>query len=64
MNDLTNLLKAMEKMWEPLEEKWAFMEILYELENTCPEHGIGERDFDLMRYRCPVCKRVLKKERI
>lgn len=64
MSDLMDLLKAMGKMWEPLEEKWAFTEILYKLEDTCSIHGVGERNFEQMRYRCPTCKKFLKKEKI
>ena len=64
MNNPTGLLRAMEKMWEPLEEEWAFTELLYKLEETCLKHRVGERDLAVMRYKCPVCKKVLKKEKI
>lgn len=61
---IKDLLKAMEKMWGPLEEKWALTELLYNLEDTCPKHNVGERDLTLMRYKCSVCNRVLDKNKI
>ncbi len=60
--DLSELLRAMELQWEPQEEEWAFLELLYALEKTCKIHGVGERDFDLMRYKCPVCGIVFEKK--
>lgn len=61
--DLQQLLRSMEQMWEPAEEEWAFMELTYELQRTCVTHDVGERDFNLMRYKCPVCNAVFKKIR-
>lgn len=61
MDDLQKVLIAMEKIWEPLEEEWAFTQILHKLEETCPEHRVGEKSLALMRYKCPVCKKVLRR---
>lgn len=59
---LAEILRAFELQWEPLEEEWAFMEAIHDLETTCKIHGVGERDFDLMRWKCPVCGIVFDKK--
>lgn len=56
---IEEILRAMEKMWEPKEEEFAMMKILLNLQETYPIHGCGERDFELMRYKCPTCGLVL-----
>lgn len=59
---LEELLKAMEKEWEPKEEEFRMTEIILNLPNTCPnpDHIASERDFDLMRWRCSTCNKVLE----
>lgn len=59
MPTLDELLKAMEKMYEPQEEAWAFAQFLFYFQEICPVHQVGARDLELQRYVCPVCRTVL-----
>ncbi len=60
--DTKELLRAIEQMYEPVEEEWEWTRLLFDLEMTCPTHYVGERNLTLMRYTCPYCKVALKKE--
>lgn len=58
---LEDFKRAIEKMWEEKEAEFAMTKILLNLQETCPIHGCGERDFELMRYKCPICGLLLDK---
>ncbi len=62
MITLEEILKAMEKMWEPKEEEFRMAELLLNLPVACPDpnHIASERDFDLMRWKCCTCEKVLE----
>ncbi len=44
------------------EEAFEFTKSLIVLEEFCPIHECGEKDFLLLRYRCSVCGRILDKK--
>lgn len=47
--------------WDEPEIKFQLVEDFNELEKVCPMHGTGEKDFEELRYRCNVCKKLLNK---
>lgn len=51
----------MKKNFQTKEEEFIFTEVLYKLEQTCPTHNVGEKNFEKLRYQCPVCKKLLYK---
>lgn len=61
LDDMQELLKAMEDEWEELEEKFEWTRILYNLQQTCPIHEVGMKNLELQRYTCPTCNKVLEK---
>ena len=61
MPSLDDLLKEMEKMWEPQEEEFEITRVLYSLQETCPVHQVGAKDLKLQRYVCPICNIALAK---